>query len=86
MSILYGPYHKVHLLFDKVHQVMQQFGYLEPEMIVKLLSVYSTALYGSTLWQLNSAEHLQLSKSWNTAINVIWELTHATPTKLITET
>ena len=71
------------ILFDKVHQVMQQFGYLEPEMIVKLLSVYSTALYGSTLWQLNSAEHLQLNKSWNTAIKMIWELPHATHTKFV---
>ena len=60
------------ILFDKVHQVMQQFGYLEPELIVKLLSVNSTALYGSALWQLSSAEHLQLNKSWNTAIKIIW--------------
>ena len=71
------------ILFDKVHQVMQQFGYLEPELIVKLLSVYSTALYGSTLWQLSSVEHLQLNKSWNTAIKIIWELPHATHTRFL---
>ena len=62
---------------------MQQFGYLEPELIVKLLSVYSTALYGSTLWQLSSVEHLQLNKSWNTAIKIIWELPHATHTRFL---
>ena len=42
------------ILFDKVLQVLQQFGYYEPRLVIKLLSVYSTALYGSTLWQLNS--------------------------------
>ena len=37
------------ILFEKVHQVMQQFGYLDPHLVIKLLSIYSTALYGSTL-------------------------------------
>ena len=68
------------ILFDKVHQVMQQFGYLEPTLVVKLLSVYSTALYGSCLWQLNSTEHLQLNRSWNTAMKIIWDLPFATHT------
>ena len=62
---------------------MQQFGYLNPELVVKLLSVYSTALYGSSLWQLNSAEHLQLNKSWNTAIKIIWDLPFATHTRFL---
>ena len=57
---------------------MQQFGYLQPELVVKLLSVYSTALYGSNLWQVNSPEHLQLTKSWNTAMKIVWELPFAT--------
>ena len=62
---------------------MQQFGYLKPELVVKLLSVYSTALYGSNLWQVNSAEHLQLNKSWNTAMKIIWDLPYATHTRFL---
>ena len=62
---------------------MQQFGYLQPELVVKLLSVYSTALYGSNLWQVNSPEHLQLTKSWNTAMKIIWELPFATHTRFL---
>ena len=27
------------ILYDKVHQVMQQFGYLDPQLVVKLLTV-----------------------------------------------
>ena len=37
------------ILFDKVHQIQQQFGYLNPRLVIKLLSIYSTALYGSCL-------------------------------------
>ena len=28
------------ILFDKVHQIQQQFGYLQPRLIIKLLSIY----------------------------------------------
>ena len=68
------------ILFEKVHQIQQQFGYYDPHLIIKLLSIYSTALYGSTLWQLNSEEHLKLNRAWNTAVKMIWELPHATHT------
>ena len=34
------------ILFDKVHQIQQQFGYYDPHLVIKLLNIYSTALYG----------------------------------------
>ena len=68
------------ILFDKVHQIQQQFGYYDPQLVIKLQGIYSTALYGSTLWQLNSVEHLKLNRSWNTAVKMIWDLPHATHT------
>ena len=60
--------------------MQQQFGYYDPHLILKLLSIYSTALYGSPLWQLGSEEHLKLNRSWNTAVKMIWDLPHATHT------
>ena len=71
------------ILFDKIHQVLQQFGYYEPRLVINLLSIYSTALYGSTLWQLNSEEHLKLNRSWNTAVKIIWDLPHPTHTRFL---
>ena len=71
------------ILFDKVHQILQQFGYLNPRLVVKLLSIYSTALYGSCLWQLASAEHLKLNRSWNAAVKMIWNLPHPTHTRFL---
>ena len=55
------------IFFSNVHQVFQQFGSYEPKLIIKLISIYSTALYGSALWQLDSEEHFRLNRSWNTA-------------------
>ena len=71
------------ILFDKVHQMQQQFGYLNPRLVIKLLSIYSTALYGSCLWQLASDEHLKLNRSWNVAVKMIWDLPHSTHTRFV---
>ena len=59
---------------DKVHQIKQQFGHLDPYLPMKVLSVYGTALYGSSLWQLNSSDYSKLCRSWNTAVKIIWNL------------
>ena len=71
------------ILFDKVHQVLQQFGNLEPKLVINLLSIYSTALYDSTLWQIDSEEYKKLIRSWNIAVKIIWELPHPTHVKLL---
>ena len=56
------------ILFDRVHQIQQQFGYLNPRMVVKLLSIYSTSLYGSCLWEVDSGQFEKLIRSWNMAV------------------
>jgi hypothetical protein len=71
------------IMFDKVHQIQQQFGYCHPRMAIKLLSIYSTALYGSNLWQLNCEEHQKLNRSWNTAVIMIWDLPPPTHTRYL---
>ena len=71
------------ILFDKVHQILQQFGCYNPRLIMKLLSIYSTAMYGSCLWQLSSDEHFKLVRSWNTAVKIVWDLPHSTHTRFL---
>ena len=71
------------ILFDKVHQLMQQFGHVDPNLMVKLVSVYGTSLYGSSLWQLNSEDYLKLCRSWNTIIRIIWGLPYNTHTRFV---
>ena len=62
---------------------MQQFGYLDPVLIVELLRIYATALYGSPLWHLSSAEHQQLTRAWNTAMKIVWRLPSGTHTRFL---
>ena len=45
------------IFFDSVHQVIQRFGSYDPALTLRLVSVYSTAFYGSTLWKLDSEQH-----------------------------
>ena len=71
------------ILFDKVHQVQQQFGYYHPELVIKLFSIYSTALYGSSLWQICSEEYRKLTRSWNTANKLVWGLPPPTHTRFL---
>ena len=71
------------VLFDKIHQVMQQFGYLDPKLVINLLSTYSTAMYGSTLWNINCEEHHKLTRSWNTAVKMVWDLPPPTHKNLL---
>ena len=66
------------IFFDRVHQILQQFGQYHPMLVVNLLTIYSTAFYGSSLWQLSSEEHSKLTRSWNTALKMIWDLPHST--------
>ena len=66
------------ILFDKVHQIQQQFGKYHPRLVLKLLSIYSTALYGSNLWLIDTVEYQRLLKSWNIAVKMIWDLPHPT--------
>ena len=53
------------IFFNKVHELIQQFGQLDPKLIVKLLSVYGTSLYGSSLWKLNSEDFNKLCSHEN---------------------
>ena len=40
-------------------------------------------MYGSPLCQLNSEEHAKLNRSWNTAVQIIWNLPHPTHTRFL---
>ena len=70
-------------MFDKVHQIQQQFGYYNPRLVIKLLSIYSTALYGLNLWQIDTDGYQKLIKSWNIAVKMIWDLPHPTHTRFL---
>ena len=71
------------IFFEKVHQIKQQFGKYHPRLVLKLLSIYSTAFYGSDLWQINTEEYRKLVRSWNITCKMIWDLPHPTHTRFL---
>ena len=71
------------IFYDKVHQMKQKFGYCDPRLVCELVRIYGTSFYGSTLWNLNSKEHEQLNRSWNTAIKIIFDLPFGCHTRFV---
>jgi len=71
------------IFFNKFHQVLQQFGQYHPQLVIRLVSVYATALYGSCLWSLTSEDFEKLCKAWNTAVKLVWDLPHGTHTRYL---
>ena len=48
-----------------------------------LLRIYGTSFYGSVLWNVNSEDFRILTRSWNIAIKILWDLPFQTHTKFI---
>ena len=71
------------MLFDSVHKIRQQFGYYNPTLVLKLIGIYSTSLYGSPLWELYSPAYEKLIRSWNTVTKMSWNLPFSTHTRLL---
>ena len=74
---------KMGMLFDSVHRIEQQFGSYHPELVMKLIGIYFTSLYGSSLWELYLRKFQNLVRSWNTVTKLVWKLPHATHTILL---
>ena len=40
----------------KVNSLLQEFHYVEPSIMTKLINIYATSFYGSGAWDISSAE------------------------------
>ena len=47
------------------------------------MSIYSTALYGSNLRQIDTDDYEKLIKSWNIAVKMVWDLPHSIHTRFL---
>ena len=62
----------------KVNSLLQEFSFVESEVMVKLLVIYVTAFYGSNLWNLYSTEVTRIFSSWNVTIRNIFSVPRTT--------
>ena len=70
----------------KVNSLLQEFHFADPAVLVKLLKVYCTSLYGSSLWDIYSSYVDRLYKSWNVSIRYIFNVPYTTHRYLIEPT
>ena len=61
-------------MIGKVCSLLQEFHYVEPAVMVKLLNIYVTSFYGSNLWDLYSADVDRIFKSWNVTIRNVYDV------------
>ena len=62
----------------KVISLMQELHFANSETMTKLLNVYTTSFYGSSLWDLQSADCERIYKSWNVTMRNILNLDRTT--------
>ena len=57
-----------------INAMMQEFHFVNPDVLVKLINVYATSFYGSVLWNLYSPQVDKLYRTWNVTIRNIFSL------------
>ena len=58
----------------KVNSLFQEFTYVDPPVMMKLLNTYVTSFYGSNLWDLYSAQVTRIFSSWNVTVRNVFNL------------
>ena len=67
----------------KVTSLLQEFNYVDPELLTRIMNIYTTSFYGSYLWDIFSQDVERLYKSWNVAIRQIYNVSRCTHRYLI---
>ena len=67
----------------KINSILQEFHYASPEILFKVISVYATSFYGSSVWDLQSKNAEKLYTSWNIMIRNVFKLDRLTHRSLI---
>ena len=67
----------------KVNSLLQEFHYVDSDLLMRLINVYATSFYGSCLWDLRSKDAEKLYTSWNVTIRNVYRLERRTHRSLI---
>ena len=67
----------------KVNSLLQEFHYLDPPLLMKLINSCATSFYSSSTWDILSAECEKLYRSWNVTVRNVLKLDRCTHRSLI---
>ena len=72
-------------LIGKLNSLSQEFHYVDPSVFVKILNIYASSFYGSSLWDLFSTDCEKIYTSWNVAIRICFDVDRTTHRYFIEE-
>ena len=67
----------------KFHSIFQEFGFSDPQVMMRLVSIYATSFYGSQLWNYSSKEAEKMFTSWNILVRTVYKVPNTTHRYLI---
>ena len=67
----------------RVHSIMQEFYFANPMIKLKMISIYATSFYGSSLWNIFNGQCDRLYTAWNNAVRTALDLPRLTHRYLI---
>ena len=71
------------IFIGKMHSLAQEFYFSSPEVLMKLLNVYTSSFYGSNLYNLFSKDCKRLYAAWNCAVRIAFKVDNCTHHYLI---
>ena len=69
----------------RVHSILQEFHFANPQVKMKMFSIYSTSFYGSSLWNIFNGTCDRLFTAWNIAVRMAFDLPRGTHRYFIEE-
>ena len=66
------------IFIAKVNSLLQEFHFVTPKVLIKLMRTYAMSIYGSNTWDIYSKDCEKLYKSFNVAIRQILEVDRCT--------
>ena len=67
----------------KMQSLFQEFSYVDPSTFMRIISIFNTSFYGSSLWDLFSTDCEKLYKSWNVTVRQVFNVHRCTHRYLI---
>ena len=67
----------------KFHGLFQEFGFMDSDLMLKVIHIYATAFYGSQLWDFSGNDATKLYNSWNSQVRLIFRVPNTTHRYLI---
>ena len=71
------------VFIGKMNSLLQEFHFVTPNTLIKLMNIYATTLYGSNTWNIFSIDCEKLYTSFNVAVRQILNLNRCTHRYLI---